>query len=68
MSSSLTTLVPILTGPNYQIWAPAMKSFLMSQGQWHVLSCPCPYDVTLDKDGKTLPESSLLDQEKINKN
>ena len=37
MSSSLTILIPVLTGPNYQVWAPAMKSFLMSQGQWCVI-------------------------------
>ena len=37
MSSQLTTLVPILTGPNYQQWAPMMKSFLMAQGQWRTL-------------------------------
>ena len=37
MSSSLTILILVLTGPNYQVWAPAMKSFLMSQGQWCVI-------------------------------
>ena len=68
MLSSLTTLVPVLTGPNYQVWAPAMKSFLMSQGQWHVLSHPCPYDITLDKDGDALDTDKLPSQEKINEN
>ena len=68
MSSSLTTLVPILTGPNYQVWAPAMKSFLMLQGQWCILSHPCPYNVTLDKDDKPLAESALPNQEKIDEN
>ena len=68
MSSSLTTLVPILTGPNYQVWAPAMKSFLMSQGQWRVLSRPCPYNITRDKDGNELKESELPNQDKINEN
>src|SRR5882757_8963339 len=34
MSSQLTTLVPVLDGTNYQQWAAAMQSFLMSQGQW----------------------------------
>src|ERR1700679_3712516 len=33
-SSALTNLVPVLEGPNYQPWAPAMQSFLMSTGQW----------------------------------
>lgn len=34
MSNSLQSLVPVLNGTNYQSWAPIMKSFLMSQGQW----------------------------------
>src|SRR5882762_7295705 len=34
MSSQLTNLVPVLDGVNYQQWASAMQSFLMSQGQW----------------------------------
>ena len=34
MSSQLTNLIPILDGTNYQQWASAMQSFLMSQGQW----------------------------------
>ena len=68
MSSSLTTLVPVLTGPNYQTWAPAMKSFLMLQGQWHILSCPCPYDITLDKDGNCLEMDKLPSDKKIKEN
>ena len=68
MSSSLTTLVPILSGPNYQIWSTAMKSFLMSQGQWQVLSQPCPRDITLDKDGDELKSDKMLSQEKIDEN
>ena len=68
MSSSLTSLIPILTGPNYQVWAHAMKSFLMSQGQWRVLSRPCPYNITCDKDGNSLRESDLQNQDKIDKN
>ena len=42
MSTSLTTLVPVLTGPNYTSWAPIMQSFLMSQGQWKVVMHPPP--------------------------
>ena len=34
MSSTLTSLVPILDGTNYQQWAAQMQSYLMSQGQW----------------------------------
>jgi len=37
MSSTLNTFVPVLDGTNYQQWAAAMQSFLMSQGQWRVI-------------------------------
>ena len=40
----------------------------MSQGQWCVLSHPCPYDISCDKDGKPLDEDKLPSQDKINKN
>ena len=50
MSSSLTNLVPVLTGPNYQSWAPLMTSFLMSQGQWRILQKACPILVTKKKE------------------
>jgi len=36
------SLVPVLDGTNYQDWAAAMQSFLMSQGQWKVISRPGP--------------------------
>ena len=68
MSSSLTTLVPILSGPNYQVWSTAMKSFLMSQGQWRVLSCPCPKDITVDKDGNTLASDAMPSDEDVENN
>ena len=45
MSSALTTLVPIMTGPNYQSWLPMMRNFLMSQKQWRILSKPEPSPV-----------------------
>ena len=39
MSSALTNLVPVLIGPNYNQWEPAMTSYLMSQsGQWRVIT------------------------------
>jgi hypothetical protein len=37
MSSQLTSLVPVLEGPNYQQWAPAVRNFLMAQGQWRLM-------------------------------
>ena len=68
MLSSLTTLVPILSGPNYQVWSVAMKSFLMSQGQWCVLTRPCPRDITLDKNGAELESDKMPSQESIDEN
>ena len=68
MLSSLTTLVPVLSGPNYQAWSVVMKSFLMSQGQWCVLSRPCPRDITLDKNGAELESDKMPSQESIDKN
>ncbi|KIJ61058.1 hypothetical protein HYDPIDRAFT_31765 [Hydnomerulius pinastri MD-312] len=37
MSNALTSLVPILTGVNWQDWSPLMEAYLMSQGQWYML-------------------------------
>ena len=68
MSSSLTTLVPVLSGPNYQTWSTAMKSFLMSQGQWCVLSHPCPKDITVDSKGQPLETNKMLSEEDVETN
>ena len=68
MSSSLTTLVPVLSSPNYQVWSVAMKSFLMSQGQWRVLTRPCPRDITLDKNSVELESDKMPSQESIDEN
>ena len=65
MSSSLTTLIPVLSGPNYQVWAIAMKSFLMSQGQWRVLSQRCPADITVDSRGDALTGDAAPSDEDI---
>jgi len=42
MSSTLNTFVPVLDGTNYQQWAAAMQLFLMSQGQWRVITKNAP--------------------------
>ena len=68
MSSSLTTLVPVLSGPNYQQWSTAMKSFLMSQGQWRVLSRPCPRDISVDKNRNTLESDKMPKDEDLEAN
>jgi len=45
MSSTLNTFVPVLDGTNYQQWAASMQSFLMSQGQWRVITKNAPLPV-----------------------
>ena len=46
MSSSLTSLVPVLTGPhNYSEWASRMESYLGSQGQWSAMTRPRPVEL-----------------------
>ena len=48
MSTSLTTLVPLLTGPqNYNEWASRMEAYLGSQGQWTAMTKRCPMPLTL---------------------
>ena len=42
MTSQISTLVPVLNGPNYQEWAPMMKAFLQGQGQWRNMQKPWP--------------------------
>src|ERR1700733_8776843 len=68
MSSQLTTLVPVMDGTNYQLWAASMQSFLMSQGQWKcVKEGAAPPKVTETKEGifgQTEHENWLEDAEK----
>jgi len=45
MSSTLNTFVPVLDGTNYQQWAASMQSFLMSQGQWRIITKNAPLPV-----------------------
>jgi hypothetical protein len=56
MSSQLTNLVPVLTGPNYQEWAASMRSYLMSQGQWKCVK----KEASPPEEGKD-GDTSLLD-------
>jgi hypothetical protein len=57
MSSQLTHLVPVLTGPNYQEWAASMCSYLMSQGQWKcVKKAAAPPDEGKDGDTSALDD------------
>ena len=63
MSSSLTTLILMLTGPNYTSWAPIIQSFLMSQGQWKVMDPPpTAVEVTPATDTK---EAEISNQEEV---
>jgi len=45
-SSNVASHVLVLSGPNYQEWAPKMESFLMSQGQYTILTKPRPKEPT----------------------
>ena len=38
MSNALTQLVPVFDGANWLIWSESIKSYLMAQGQWYVLT------------------------------
>jgi hypothetical protein len=62
MSSALTNLVPILDGSNYQQWAPPMRNFLKSQGQWLILKEDNPADWYL-APVEELPFSTTADDD-----
>ena len=62
------TVVPVLTGPNYQHWASSMTSYLMSQGQWASVATECPKEVKRIKgEGETAVEDGIENVEEINK-
>ena len=43
MSSTLMSLVPVLNGSmNWQAWKPMMMNYLLSQGQWKVVTNKFP--------------------------
>jgi len=52
----MLSAVPILTGPNYQQWAPAMTSYLLSQGQWEVIDELAPSPIAYRAATDDLPE------------
>jgi len=52
----MLSAVPILTGPNYQQWAPTMTSFLLSQGQWEVIDELAPSPIAYRAATDDLPE------------
>src|SRR5258708_35599726 len=55
MSFQLNSYVPVLDGTNYQQWAAAMQSYLMSQGQWKCTKTGTtpPLVTTTETDGTT---------------
>ena len=59
MSSTLNTFVPVLNGTNYQQWAAAMQSYLMSQGQWQAIVRNLP----IPKYTDSVPVEPVLNQE-----
>ena len=52
MTSQLNNFVPVLNSTNYQQWAAAMQSYLMSQGQWKCV-----------KTGATIPTLKIEEGE-----
>jgi len=38
MTNALTNLVPVFNRTNYQDWAPCMKNYLLSAGQWRQMA------------------------------
>jgi len=52
----MLSAVPVLTGPNYQQWAPAMTSYLLSQGQWEVVDELAPSPVAYQAATDDHPE------------
>ena len=63
MSSALTNLIPILDGSNYQQWAPPMRNFLKSQGQWLILVEDNPADWYLAPVPTIFTDDNLVDEE-----
>ena len=64
MSTSLTTLIPVLLGPNYTSWSPMMQSFLTSQGQWKVITSPPPKAIEVSLATNT-KEAEITNQDNI---
>src|SRR5579864_1133235 len=50
MSSTLTTMVPLLDGSNFQVWSQQIGAYLMSQGWLRIVQKGLPTD-TKDLDG-----------------
>jgi len=77
MSNSLTQLVPVFNGTNYMIWHPAMKNYLLSQGQWrNVIIKPFPEKIYPQKEvttkgpdgGDVVKQVDNLSQNHLNNN
>ena len=68
MSSVLMSVVPVLTGPNYQHWASSMTSYLMSQGQWASAATECPKEVKkTGTEGDVTTDDGIENMDEINK-
>ena len=63
------SVVPVLTGPNYQHWASSMTSYLMSQGQWASVATECPKEIKRTKtEGETTIKTEIIENvDDINK-
>ena len=64
MSSQLTSLIPVLDGSNYGLWAKAMKAYLMSIGLWgHANGDIASPEAAEDGTNPDLPEWTKRDQQ-----
>jgi len=61
-ANALQASIPVLDGPNYQIWAQKMTMFLMSQGLWQKISKVKPSAIVAGKEKK---EQDLTDTDVI---
>ena len=58
--STLTTLVPVLDGNNYNIWSKQMEAFLKSSALWEIVCGRHPAPAAADEDKPTDAETEAF--------
>jgi hypothetical protein len=64
MSNALTTLVPILDGSNYLVWARQMKAYLQSMELWEMTNNEVPFPLPILPPGATQappPDDAMIE-------
>jgi hypothetical protein len=64
MSNALTTLVPILDGSNYLVWAHQMKAYLQSMELWEMTNNEVPFPLPVLPPGTTqapAPDNAMIE-------